>query len=50
MARLLQENRVDIEEQDYFGETARHWAAARGHGAMVRLLLEKGADIEAQSS
>jgi ankyrin repeat protein len=50
MARLLLENRADIEEQDYFEETALHWAACRGHEGMVRLLLEKGADIRAQTS
>lgn len=30
------------------GPTALHWAAGRGHAEIVRLLLENGAELEAQ--
>jgi Ankyrin repeats (many copies) len=33
-----------------FGRTALHWAAQEGHRAVVELLLEKGADVEARDN
>ena len=37
-----------IDQKDARGWTALHWAAEKGHLAMARLLLEKGADINAK--
>ena len=41
---------VDIRAQDLRGRTALHWAAFRGHEAIVRLLLERGASHEVQDN
>jgi ankyrin repeat protein len=38
---------VDINKGDYDGRTALHLAAAAGHVKVVRLLISKGADINA---
>ena len=32
------------------GETALHWAAAKGHRSIVELLLKHGADVEAKNN
>jgi ankyrin repeat protein len=37
-----------VNKKDGYGNTALAWAARRGHEAIVLLLLEKGADIEAK--
>jgi hypothetical protein len=37
---------IEIEAKDRSGQTALVWAAAQGHEAVVKLLLEKGAEIE----
>ncbi len=39
---------IPVNQQDTHGITALHWAAAQGHGAMVTLLLDHGADINAR--
>jgi ankyrin repeat protein len=39
-----------INQRDSNGRTALSWAAERGHEAVVRLLLEKGADVEAKTT
>ena len=37
-----------IDEKDSIGRTPLSWAARKGHYVIVKLLLEKGADIEAK--
>jgi ankyrin repeat protein len=44
--RLLEEG-VDINSKDKYGGTPLLQAAVNGHEALVRLLLEKGADVNA---
>lgn len=41
---------VDVKVRDVRGRTALHWAALRGHEAIARLLLERGASYEAQDN
>jgi hypothetical protein len=41
--------RLDLNKKDSFGGTALYWAARSGHEAVVRLLLENGADIKAKA-
>jgi ankyrin repeat protein len=50
MVRLLLEKGVDIEVHcGILGKTALHLAIKENHEAIVQLLLQKGADIEARS-
>src|SRR5207248_569371 len=44
MVKLLLENGADVDAKDYYGWTALHIAAESGDEALVRLLLDKGAD------
>ena len=44
----LSENGHDLNSKDSNGRTSLSWAAKRGHEAVVRLLLEKGAELEAK--
>jgi ankyrin repeat protein len=37
------------EKRDYYGGTPLHWAAESGHLEVVALLLEKGANVNAQN-
>jgi hypothetical protein len=46
---LLLEKRASAATGDRDGWTALRWAACYGQAAVVRLLLEKGADSEAKS-
>lgn len=39
----------DINGADHDGRTPLHWAADKGHPAVVQLLLTKGADLNARS-
>jgi ankyrin repeat protein len=44
--RLLIEKGANIEAKASNGWTALRWASSNGHEAVVKLLLEKGADVE----
>jgi ankyrin repeat protein len=44
VVRLLLEKGAEPDSKDNGGRTPLSWAAKRGHEAVVRLLLEKGAD------
>ena len=47
MVKLLPEAlEVDLRDDD--GRTPLSWAAGNGHEAVVKLLLEKGAELESQ--
>jgi ankyrin repeat protein len=39
-----------VNKTDGNGQTALYWAAKGGHPAVMQLLLENGADIEAKNS
>ena len=45
MARILLDLGADIEKTDVNGNTALHPAAYAGHVSTVRLLLERGANV-----
>jgi ankyrin repeat protein len=47
--RLLGDDRVDVDVQDALGQTPLVWAMKSGHEAIVKLLLDKGADANGQS-
>ena len=47
---LYASGKLDVESIDRSNRTSLSWAAARGHEAVVRLLLEKGAKLEAKDS
>ena len=40
--------RVDVNAKDYYGETALHYAADKGHKEIVELLIANGADVNAK--
>ena len=42
------EGRVELDSKDNYGQTPLSWAAENGHEAVVKLLLEKGAEPELQ--
>ncbi|KAL4911651.1 purine and uridine phosphorylase, partial [Aspergillus aurantiobrunneus] len=46
--RLIAENRESIDEADSTGSSALMWATLNGHYEVTKLLLEQGADINAQ--
>ena len=43
MVKLLLEKGAELETKDNDGRTPLSWAAEKGHEAVVKLLLEKGA-------
>lgn len=45
--QLLQQPGCSVDQRGGEGETALHWAADRGHLAVLRLLLSSGADVNA---
>jgi ankyrin repeat protein len=40
---------ADVDVKDNSGGTAPHGASSNSHEAVVRLLVEKGADVEAKA-
>ena len=46
MRLLLSSKSIDV--RDSYGWTPPSWAAEKGHEAVVKLLLEKGADLESK--
>ena len=44
----LLKNRYNPDVKDTYGRTPLSWAAVNGHEAMVKLLLEKGAELESK--
>ena len=46
---LIAENPARVKQVDRVGNTALHWAVAKNNMAMVRLLLERGAPVNAQN-
>jgi ankyrin repeat protein len=42
---LVEEHGADVNERDANGYTPLHHAAARGDNAMIRYLVENGADV-----
>jgi ankyrin repeat protein len=47
-SRLLVDLRADVNVWDNSGETVLHSAAEGGNEAVVRLLVDKGADVKAK--
>jgi hypothetical protein len=45
---LLEGEEINVDAKDSSSRTPLSWAAQRGYGAVVQLLLEKGADIMAK--
>ncbi|KAK7420625.1 hypothetical protein QQZ08_010317 [Neonectria magnoliae] len=48
LAKMIQRSQIFIDVQDEEGGTALGWAAEEGQVEVVKLLLDKGADINAQ--
>jgi hypothetical protein len=48
MMGVLLKSRYDLDSKDSNGQTPLSWAAAKGNEAVVKLLLEKGADLESK--
>ena len=46
--KLLLDHGAAIEQRNYYGLTALHRAAEEGRLQVVRLLLARGADVQAQ--
>jgi ankyrin repeat protein len=45
---LLDTGKVDVDAKDEDGSTPLSWAAGLGHEAVVKLLLDKGAELETE--
>ncbi|MCG8339713.1 MAG: ankyrin repeat domain-containing protein [Cytophagales bacterium] len=46
--KAINRKEIDVNEtKDGYGKTALHWAAENGHGEVVELLLDSGAQVEA---
>ena len=48
MRLLLDHDDIDVNSRSGHGRTPLSWAVPRGHEAVVRLLLERGADAAAK--
>ncbi len=46
--RLIESESVDINKRDEDGATCLMFAAMRGHAAIAELIVDRGADIDAQ--
>ena len=46
----LLKNRHNPDVKDTYGRTPLSWAAENGHEAVVKLLLEKGAELESKDT
>jgi ankyrin repeat protein len=46
----LLENGHDLNSKDSYGQTPLSWAVDNGHEAVVKLLLEKDAELETKDS
>ena len=49
MVKLLVENGADVNHQDDDGRTPLHWAARKGHLAIVEFLIDEGAGVDVRS-
>jgi ankyrin repeat protein len=49
-AMALLKNKHDLDLKDTYNRTPVSYAAEKGHEAVVKLLLEKGAELETKSS
>ena len=49
-ARVLLDQKAQLEARDGSDQMALHLAAANGHGLVVELILDRGADMEAEGS
>ena len=49
-AAIVERNKQVVSETDETGATALHYAAFHGRGRIVRLLIERGADINSRDS
>jgi ankyrin repeat protein len=47
---LCASSKLDLKSKDRSGRTPLSWATEKGHEAVVKLLLEKGADVDPQTS
>eukprot|EP01111_Echinosteliopsis_oligospora_P009511 TRINITY_DN279_c2_g1_i5.p1 TRINITY_DN279_c2_g1~~TRINITY_DN279_c2_g1_i5.p1 ORF type:complete len:321 (-),score=99.17 TRINITY_DN279_c2_g1_i5:311-1273(-) len=47
--RLVKSVKVDINEKDEYGDTALHTSVSKGRLAIVKFLLENGADVNAKN-
>lgn len=50
IANLCLSAGIDVNDADYQGNTALHWACMHGNRRLVHLLMEKGGDLEQKST
>jgi ankyrin repeat protein len=48
IGELLIKNKANVNEKNYDGQSALHWACEQGHVDFVELLIENGADVNAK--